>query len=46
LQYSLDHEDLALGSSRGVSNIVEQAIVNISLDQGMLLCILSPGDLN
>ena len=46
LQYPLDVENLPLGSSRGVSNIVEEPQVNISLDKGMLLCILSPGNLN
>ena len=46
LQYTLDHEELRMGSSRGLSNIFSRNKVNISLEKGMLLCILSPGDLN
>jgi len=39
LLYNLDHEDLALGSSRGISNVFLQDSVTIEFKQGNLLVI-------
>ncbi|WP_051328390.1 thiamine diphosphokinase [Desulfatirhabdium butyrativorans] len=39
LLYDLDHEDLALGSSRGISNVFLQDSVAIELKRGNLLVI-------
>lgn len=44
--YPLDAEDLPFGSSRGVSNQFETDRVEVKLREGMLLCILSPAELN
>lgn len=45
LVYPLNHETLLFGSSRGVSNIVSHAGARVSLEQGLLLCVVSPADL-
>ena len=45
LAYPLDGETLEFGGSRGVSNRVEESDAEISLDKGMLLCLLSPSDM-
>jgi thiamine pyrophosphokinase len=42
LDYPLDRETLQFGSSRGVSNVVAEAQVEIDLVSGLLLCVLSP----
>ncbi len=46
LRYPLNREDLPFGSSRGVSNVVAEQQQRIELEEGLLLCVLSPGDLN
>ena len=40
LEYPLDQENLAFGSTRGVSNVLLADQVVISLREGLLLCIL------
>lgn len=44
LEYPLTSETLPFGGSRGVSNVVAAENARISLETGMLLCVLSPGD--
>lgn len=44
LEYPLEKETLAFGASRGVSNVVSQPEVEIDLNSGLLLCVLSPSD--
>jgi thiamine pyrophosphokinase len=39
LRYPLDGEDLHVGRSRGLSNVVERAPASVSLDRGTLLVI-------
>ena len=40
LEYPLNQEDLAFGSTRGVSNLLLAGQATISLREGLLLCIL------
>jgi thiamine pyrophosphokinase len=42
LQYPLHHEDLPLGTTRGVSNVVNGERASVALDHGTLLVVL-PG---
>jgi thiamine pyrophosphokinase len=42
LKYPLADETLRLGSSRGVSNVVAQEGAEVQLNDGLLLCIISP----
>jgi thiamine pyrophosphokinase len=44
LEYPLANEILSFGSSRGVSNVVAQPKVEIDLLSGLLLCVLSPAE--
>lgn len=46
LAYTLDNETLYYGSTRGVSNKVERENAEIGLRKGLLLCVLSPTDLD
>lgn len=46
LEYPLNSETLLFGSSRGVSNIVRQDKATVDLSSGLLLCVISPGDLD
>lgn len=46
LVYPLNDETLHFGSTRGVSNIVEAADAEISLRKGLLLCVLSPKEMD
>ncbi len=43
LRYSLDGDDLILGLARGVSNVLELSTARVTLQQGMLLAIHTPG---
>jgi thiamine pyrophosphokinase len=45
LEYPLHHETLYLGSSRGVSNVLLTAHATVTLDAGLLLCVLIHGAL-
>ncbi|OGO33011.1 MAG: thiamine diphosphokinase [Chloroflexi bacterium RBG_16_54_18] len=40
LEYSLEGEDLLIGSTRGVSNVMTAAPVIVELVEGLLLCIV------
>lgn len=42
LLYPLHSETLQLGSSRGVSNVAEIDSPEVSIEQGLLLCVISP----
>ncbi len=44
LEYPLNGERIPFGSSRGVSNVVSAANANVSLQGGLLLCVLTPAD--
>ncbi|MGH2581823.1 MAG: thiamine diphosphokinase [Anaerolineales bacterium] len=44
LLFPLNHETLYFGSSRGVSNIVVGDGAEVSIESGVLLCIISPED--
>lgn len=44
LEYPLNAENIPFGSSRGVSNVVAAADANITLEGGLLLCVLTPAD--
>jgi thiamine pyrophosphokinase len=44
LHYPLDGEDLHVGRSRGLSNVVERAPASVSLDRGTLLVIETSGE--
>lgn len=44
LEYPLDAEDLLLGSTRGVSNVMLAEQASIHLRQGLLLCVISRAD--
>lgn len=44
LMYPLQNETLQLGSSRGVSNVAEIDSPEVALQQGILLCVLSPSE--
>jgi thiamine pyrophosphokinase len=46
LIYPLQHEALRLGSSRGVSNVTEIDFPEVTSLQGLLLCIISPRELD
>jgi thiamine pyrophosphokinase len=46
LQYPLNAETLAFGSSRGVSNVVVDAGAEVRLASGCLLCVISPGTMD
>lgn len=46
LEYPLTEEDLPFGSTRGVSNVAVAAHASVRVKRGVLLCILSPGELN
>lgn len=46
LAYPLHDEMLSLGSSRGVSNVVVAKGARVKIRLGVLLCIISPADLN
>lgn len=46
LAFPLDNETLYFGSTRGVSNIVEAEDAEIGLCKGLLLCVLSPSELD
>jgi len=39
LHYPLDNEDLRLGSTRGISNILDQSPASVEIREGILLCI-------
>jgi thiamine pyrophosphokinase len=41
LEYSLDHEKLAFGSTRGISNVLTAKYASLSLQKGILLCIIT-----
>lgn len=45
LEYPLAGEELLFGSSRGVSNVVVEANPSVDVKSGVLLCILSPHEL-
>lgn len=45
LEYPLHHEDLAAGTSRGVSNVVVSHPVTVGLDEGTVLVVF-PGEEN
>lgn len=40
LEYPMSNEDLYLGSTRGVSNVICELPASVSLAEGMLLCII------
>jgi thiamine pyrophosphokinase len=40
LEYPLQAETLAFGSSRGISNVISAAPASVTLGQGLLLCVL------
>ncbi len=44
LEYPLNAERIPFGSSRGVSNVVAAAGATITLEGGLLLCVLTPAD--
>lgn len=44
LEYPLHAERIPFGSSRGVSNVVADAGAKITLEGGLLLCVLTPAD--
>jgi thiamine pyrophosphokinase len=46
LMYPLEHEILKRGSSRGVSNVAEIDFPEVTSLQGMLLCVISPLELD
>lgn len=46
LAYPLQGETLLLGSSRGVSNVAETDVPEVSIEQGILLCVISPLELD
>jgi len=39
LHYPLDNEELRLGSTRGISNILDQAPASVEICEGILLCL-------
>jgi thiamine pyrophosphokinase len=45
LTYPLQSETLQLGSSRGVSNVAEIDFPEVSIQRGLLLCVISPLEL-
>lgn len=44
LEYPLNAERIPFGSSRGVSNVVAVGDAHITLEGGLLLCVLTPAD--
>jgi len=46
LSYALHGETLQFGSSRGVSNVAEIDFAEVNIEQGILLCVISPLTLN
>ncbi|MCW5874926.1 MAG: thiamine diphosphokinase [Anaerolineales bacterium] len=44
LEYALNGERIPFGSSRGVSNVVAAPDAHITLEGGLLLCVLTPAD--
>ena len=40
LEYPLDRETLSFGSTRGISNVLQNAHASVTLETGMLLCVL------
>jgi thiamine pyrophosphokinase len=40
LEYPLHGETLAFGSSRGISNVIHSPDASVTLEQGLLLCVL------
>lgn len=44
LEYPLDDETIPFGSSRGVSNVVAAAEAQVTLQGGLLLCVVSPAN--
>jgi thiamine pyrophosphokinase len=40
LEYSLQDDTLRFGSTRGVSNVLQNAEASVSLDQGLLACVV------
>ncbi len=46
LTYPLRSEALKLGSSRGVSNVAEIDSPEVAVQQGILLCVISPSELD
>ncbi|MCL4257731.1 MAG: thiamine diphosphokinase [Anaerolineales bacterium] len=44
LEYPLQAERIPFGSSRGISNVVAAAAASVSLERGLLLCVLTPAD--
>jgi thiamine pyrophosphokinase len=45
LKYQLEEESLFFGSSRGVSNMATDDLPTVTVQEGVLLCIVSPIDL-
>jgi len=45
LKYPLNRETLVFGSSRGVSNVVDEENAEVELAAGCLLCVVSPSSL-
>ncbi|MFC2010886.1 thiamine diphosphokinase [Chloroflexota bacterium] len=43
LKYSLKDDDLTFGSTRGISNLLENPSVHIGLSQGLILAVHTPG---
>ena len=46
LAYPLNNETLTFGSSRGISNVFAEENASIELEDGHLLCVISPHDYN
>lgn len=44
LEYPLNAERIPFGSSRGVSNVIAAGDAHITLEGGLLLCVLTPAD--
>jgi len=44
LEYALNGERIPFGSSRGVSNVMAAAEAQVTLESGLLLCVLTPAD--
>lgn len=45
LEFPLENETLAFGATRGVSNVINEADAEIALRKGLLLCLLSPPEM-